>query len=239
MTQTQATLGTNRTGIATAPRLTAEMLDGVKEFTPDGAGDEREIALARGDVAREAEPLGSVPPPPTMKGMLKSAAQALKGESPTRFIDKLGERLAFERTGVRVYEAVLSKLDALGGFEGGPTRAELEAILADEFAHFTMLQDALKSLGADPTVMTPSADVHATIGKGALEVVVDPRTSLPQTLEAVLVIELADNECWTNLRELAIAAGQRELAERFTQAAAEEQQHLMEIRRYLASAMAL
>ncbi|HEX6242613.1 MAG TPA: ferritin-like domain-containing protein [Polyangiales bacterium] len=239
MTQSHTTLGANRTGIATAPRLTAEMLEGSKEFSPDGAGDQREIALARTDVAREAEPVGSVPPPPTLKGMLKSAAQVLKGESPTLFIDKLGERLAFERTGVRVYEAALSKLEALGSFEGGPSRGELEAILADEFAHFILLQDALRRLGADPTVMTPSADIHATIGKGAVEVVVDPRTTLLQTLEAVLVIELADNECWDQLTQLAAAAGQVELAHQFAAAGAEEQEHLAKIRRYVAAAKGL
>lgn len=34
-----------------------------EDLTPDGTGDERDIALARTDSAREAEPLGSVPPP--------------------------------------------------------------------------------------------------------------------------------------------------------------------------------
>ena len=51
-----------------------------------------------------------------------AALQALKGGPPTQFLDKLGERLAFERTGVRLYEALISKHEALGSFAGGPDR---------------------------------------------------------------------------------------------------------------------
>lgn len=239
MSNTEAELGMNRTGVATSPILTSAMLKGTEDLTPDGAGDERDIALARADYAREAEPLGSVPPPLTPKGLLKSAAQVLKGENPTALVDKLGERLAFERSGVRFYEAILSKFDALGSYERGPTREELQEILDDEFAHFTMLQEVLKSVGADPTVMTPSADLHATISKGAMEVVVDPRTTLAQSLEAALVLELADNDCWLNLSELANNAGQHAAAERLSGAFADEQQHLAHVRRWVAAAQGL
>lgn len=239
MSDPQPELGTNRTGVATAPVLTAAMLAGTEALTPDGFGDEREIAAARGDFAREAKPLGSVPPPLTAKGMLKTAGQALKGEHPVLFVDKLGERLAFERTGVRLYEAVLSKFDALGSYDGGPSRADLEQILSDEFTHFNLLQDALKSLGADPTVMTPSADLHATISKGALEVVVDPRTTLAQSLEAALVLELADNACWSHLTQMAENAGHRELVQRFARALVQEQEHLARVQRYVAASLHL
>lgn len=236
MNNTQADLGFNRTGVATSPLLSKEMVTGGNEFPPDGNGNGNEIAVAREEFVREAEPLGSVPPPLTAKGMLKSAGQALKGEAPTQFIDKLGERLAFERTGVRLYQALLSKYDALGSFDQGPTRGELEHILGEELAHFELLQDALTSLGADPTVMTPSADVHATITKGVLEIIVDPRTNLAQCLEAVLVAELADNECWATLTALAQNAGAKKLVTSFSRALKEEQQHLSIVRSYIAAA---
>ena len=236
MSNTQAETGMNKTGVATAPLLTKAMVEGTSEFPADGAGDEREIALARGAYAREAEPLGSVPPPLTAKGMVKTAGQLLRGENPSLLIDKLGERLAFERTGVRLYEALLSKLDALGSFDGGPQRAELEQILNEEYAHFNLLRDALLRLGADPTVMTPSADVHATMTKGVMEVMVDPRTNLAQSLEAALLAELADNDCWLSLTQLAHSAGQTELAAQCSQALADEQDHLTMIRGYLAAA---
>src|SRR5687767_9837883 len=99
MTTTHAELGLNRTGIGTAPLLSKDMIEGTSEFPPPARGDERAISGERAEYAREADPLGSVPPPLTGKGMLDMAATAIKGESPTQLVDKLGERLAFERTG--------------------------------------------------------------------------------------------------------------------------------------------
>jgi rubrerythrin len=235
-TGTHAELGMNRTGIGTSPRLSKDMVEGTSEFMPLVAADEHALAVARATYAREAEPIGSVPPPLTGKGVVTTAGTALKGESPTQFIDKLGERLAFERTGARLYQALLSKFDALGGFEGGPERDELAQILAQEYQHFQMLDQTLTRLGADPTVMTPSADLHATLSKGILEVMVDPRTTVAQCLEAALLAELADNDCWLALAELARNAGEEELAKAFAVALQEENEHLVKVRGWIAAA---
>ena len=97
---------------------------------------------------------------------MKTAAQALKGERASVFLDKLGERLAFERAGTRLYELTLNKFDAYPTWEGGPSREELLDIQRDELAHFGMLQQCMRTLGADSTAMTPSADVAVNLSKG-------------------------------------------------------------------------
>lgn len=236
MPSTQTELGLNRTGIGTSPKLTREMLEGTKEFLPAPNGDESVIAKVREDYARDAEPLGSVPPPATLKGAAKAALKGVKGEHPTQLVDKLGERLAFERTGVRLYGALLSKFDAFGAFSGGPSRAELESIMREEYEHFMLLTEAVKKVGGDPTVVTPSADLHATMTSGVLAVMVDPRTSLSQCLEAALIAELADNAAWEALGELAAQSGEDELVQRFAQAQQEEAVHLQNVKRWLAAA---
>jgi len=236
LASTHAELGLNRTGIGTSPRLTKDMLEGTDEFLPAIGRDEREIGLERASYARDAEPIGSVPPPLTARGVVKTAGAALKGQSPTQLIDKLGERLGFERTGTRVYEALLSKFDALGSFEGGPSRREIERILIQEYQHFELLETALMSLGADPTVLTPSADLHATLTKGILEVTVDPRTTIVQCLEAALLAELADNDCWLALTDLSRLAGEDGLATSCASALVEENDHLLSVRRWLRAA---
>lgn len=235
MTATTSSMGQNRTGIATSAEAAARMVEGTAEFPPD-AGDETSLSDIRELYAKEAEPLGSVPPPADLGGMVDAVVKKLKGSQPTLYIDKLGERLAFERTGVRLYQALLSKHASAGGFEGGPTLEDLEQTMMEEHQHLLMLTQAVERAGGDPTVMTPSADLHATISKGALEVVVDARTSLAQCLEAMLVVELADNDCWEALVELAEAHGDQQVVAQFERALEEEVRHLENVRAWVAAA---
>jgi rubrerythrin len=236
MTTQTATLGLNRTGIATSREAAERMIEGTNEFLPDSSGDESEIAQVRELFAKEAEPLGSVPPPTDVAGMVKTAVKGLKGARPTQFIDKLGERLAFERSGTRLYEALISKHAAFGSFTGGPSREDLERIMREEHEHFRLLSDVVTRMGGDPTVMTPSADLHATMTKGIMEVMVDARTTLVQCLEAILVAELADNECWEALIDLAQQSGEEAVVKAFEQAREDEADHLENVRAWIAAA---
>jgi hypothetical protein len=236
MATTQTELGRNRTGAATSPKLTQEMIAGAQEFAPAANGDENIIARVREEYARSAEPLGSVPPPATLTGVAKTVLRGAKGLRPTQFIDKLGERLAFERTGVRLYGALISKFDAFGSFDGGPTREALVDIMNEEHQHFTLLADAVAQLGGDPTVVTPSADLHATMTAGVMAVMVDARTTFVQCLEAALMAELADNAAWEVLSELATQNGEAELAAQFEVARSEEIAHLENVINWLAAA---
>jgi rubrerythrin len=212
------------------------MVEGTREFPPNSVGDERQISLVRETYAKASEPLGSVPPPAGAVPMIKAAAKGIQGLRPTQFLDKLGERLAFERTGVRLYAALLSKYDAFGGFDGGPSRAKIEEIMLEEYSHVGLLTEAIRKVGGDPTVMTPSADLHANLSKGILEVMVDARTNFAQCLEAILVAELADNECWSTLSVLAEQQGDDELSSAFLSARETEAEHLSSVRLWLASA---
>jgi rubrerythrin len=234
MNQT-APIGTNRTGISAAPERSQAMLAGIEEFPPTSQGSAEDIAQVRIAYARLAEPLGSVPLPPTFKGKIETAVQAIKGENPTLFMDKLGERLAFERSGTRLYEALLSKYDAFGSFTGGPSRGDLEHVRQEEYRHFTLLQSAIEQLGGDPTAVTPSANIQTTASHGIKEVIVDPRTTLLQSLEAALIVELADNACWEALIELAQEAGEDALVQQFQEALKNEQDHLEKVQAWVAA----
>ncbi|HWN71173.1 MAG TPA: ferritin-like domain-containing protein, partial [Haliangium sp.] len=186
-------IGDNRTGIALHPRRTAAMVKGVAEFPPTSHGNAQNLAEVRIAYAKHARPAGSMP---LLPGKKPSADMIV-------FMDKLGARLAFERSGVRLYEGLLAKYRALGSFDGGPTRADLEHIRSDEHEHFAMLHNAIESVGGDPTAVTPSANVEATLSQGVLAVVVDPRTSLYAAMQGILVAELADNEQWDSLVQVA------------------------------------
>lgn len=230
-----ATAGTNLTGLVTAPQRSQEMLTGTEEFPPSSEGSAEDLALVRIAYAKEVEPLGSMPLLVHAKGKGKSAAKAVKGEQLLLFMDKLGERLAFERTGTRLYEALVSKHDAFGSFAGGPSREALEHIRQEEYQHFTLLQSVIEQLDGDPTVVTPSANLHATAAHGIQMVIVDPRTTLLQSLEAILIAELADNACWEALIELAQEAGKDTFVQQFQEALRNEQDHLDKVQAWLAA----
>lgn len=229
----RATMGDNRTGAARSEGRTEEMLEGMERFPPTSQGTTAGADKVRILYAKEGHPVGSVPPPVNMKGMAKAAMDKAKGEEPTLLMDKLGERLAFERTGTRLYEALVSKHEAYGSFDGGPTRAELVDILEEEHRHFALLETVMKSMGGDPTAMTPSADIAATVSMGVMKVVTDPRTTLLQSLEAMLVAELADNDCWESLEDLVRRAGKTDIAKEFAAARRTEAEHLVKVRAWL------
>ncbi|MGH7266693.1 MAG: ferritin-like domain-containing protein, partial [Candidatus Rokuibacteriota bacterium] len=206
-----AQLGKNRTGIAQAPELARDMVAATREFPPSSQGSAEDLAAVRAACAEAWEPAGTLSAPAGMLDKAKMAGKAATGAQPTVFMDKLGERLAFERSGVRLYEALLSKHRAYGAFEGGPDADDLQHICDEEHRHFQLLSAAIEQLRGDPTAVTPSANLHAAASAGIVAVLADPRTSLLQCLEAILVAELADNDGWEALCELARKAGEDEL----------------------------
>lgn len=227
--------GDNKTGIKRAPKKAQQMVEASEQLVSDPA-EADQAAKVREEYARDAEPIGSVPPPASVKQVTKAAKQKAKGESPNLFVDKLGERLAFERTGVRIYQALIGKLEAYGSFPGGPTAEELEQILEEELLHFQAIEQVILKMGGDPTAVTPAADFHANVSKGIGDVLGDPRTTFAQCLEAVLIAELADNDAWEALTELAETAGDDKVLATFQQALADEAEHLVKVRRWVAAA---
>ncbi|HYG70632.1 MAG TPA: ferritin-like domain-containing protein, partial [Anaeromyxobacteraceae bacterium] len=213
-------VGLNRTGSQLAPQRAKEMLEGAAQTRP--VGSPGEFARFRAELAAQAPPVGTVPPPGTVKGMAKTAMKALQGEKASVFVDKLAARLAFERTGVRLYDALLAKIPAGKTSEGTLTVEAVRQIRDEELAHFHLCREAIESLGADPTAMTPCADLSGVEGTGLVQVLTDPRFTITQCVDALLIAELADNDSWKILIAMAEALGQDDLARRFTDALATE-----------------
>jgi hypothetical protein len=95
------------------------------------------------------------------------------------------------------------------------------------------VKNALVSMGADPTAQTPDADVIAVASMGIQKVIQDPRTSLSQTLEALLTAELVDNAGWELLIKLAEGLGMEQITADFVKPLQHEEKHLVQIREWL------
>jgi rubrerythrin len=237
------TLGHNRTGATVNPSGLDRMLEAVEDLSPQVPISTTTIEAERLKCIAEADSVGSIPPPASkLKGKMKKAVSAISGISPGLFMDKVGERIAFERTGTRLYDALISKYVALGEVGSAELSAlhdvetpleALRRIRDEEHAHFLMLCEVMTNLGGDPTAQTPCADVAATASMGLMQVVTDPRTTLAQCLDAALIAELTDTASWELLGELATRAGQTDLAQRFATALTQEQKHLVTVRGWL------
>jgi rubrerythrin len=227
-TQTQANnLGMNRTGLQMSPQDSQDLLE---NSDLEGPVDSRALASVREQYISEADPLGSIPLPGSIKGLAVTGAKMLTGKHPEMFIDKLAERLAFERTGTRIYDALIAKFNASVSVNGNMSEEDLIEIRNEEAKHFQMLSETIRSLGGDPTAQTPSADLVGVESMGLVQAVTDPRTTFADCLHVVLTAELADVDGWDFLATFADAAGEEELAARFREALSEEGEHLTKVR---------
>ena len=123
------------------------LLRAVREGGPAANTDTAAADALRAPYFRDADGLGSVPPPDTLSGMASTGATLMRGARMQALMDKLGERLAFERAGTRLYEAFLRKCrlrpDQLGPVDIG----RVEHFMAEEARHFAMLSGRLAELG--------------------------------------------------------------------------------------------
>lgn len=247
------TLGPNMTGAMLTPGALTAMTQATNELSPFEDIDTSEMETQKLAYIEESDAVGSIPVPTSLKGMAKSGLSRLKGKHPGVFLDKLGERLAYERTGARLYEALILKFNAAARLakdadvlppvmlegEDGQTRTTETAeelllrIQQEELQHFQLLSDAIVTMGGDPTSMTPCADVTALASSGFMQVLNDPRTTLAQCLNAMLAVELADNAGWELLASIADDMGEADLAGQFLGALAQEQEHLVIVKQWL------
>lgn len=226
ITLQQEYMGMNRTGIQMSPRDSKAMQEIEPAVMPDDGVGEMALAELRSDYIANADALGSVPLPVSLSGAVTVGISMLKGERPQILLDKLGERLAFERTGTRLYEALITKCEVMLSGDISMTIDDLEQIRADEARHFHLVADAIASLGGDPTSQTPSADLVGVESMGLVQVLNDPRTSIAQSLHAIVTAELSDKAGWETLVALADEHCLADMVDGFTEALNEEREHL-------------
>lgn len=235
--QNATSLGMNRTGTQMSPLDASKMEDFAESHSPELEDEmlaHEGIANLRADYNHEAEAVGTVPLPGTLAGAAATGLAKLTGKKPEVLVDKLGERLAFERTGVRLYEALMDKMAALDGGRKLPFDMEdLQHHHDEELEHMETCVAALESIGADPSAQTPSADTVAVASGGIMQVLTDPRTTLAQCLSAMLTAELTDSASWELLIELTRRSGQPDLLPKFENALKHEKEHTQRVRQWL------
>lgn len=229
-------LGKNRTGVMKSPIDAAELIEGLAlQDTvpmPDVTAD-----TIRADFASESDAVGSMPLPLTAKGVIGTALGTMSGNRLHILLDKLGQRAAYERTGVRLYDAFIGKAALLDDLPPGMSIAAVQEIRDEEAAHFVMLTDAIAALGGDAMVQAPCADMSGVQGMGLVQAMNEPRATLSQALEVLLAAELIDEASWELLIDLTDQSGYDKLSERFNEALETENSHLEQVRSWLAASL--
>ena len=143
-----------------------------------------------------------------------------------KLIDLLSERLAFERTSVKLYDAIIEKLEMSNDERALAIIDELRVQRDQEQEHAEWLAEEIRALGGDPRVTTQLAELALRESKGIEEVILDGDDQLPHLLHGLLAAELTDNAGWDLLLALADEAGDREAKRQFKKRMHEEQDHL-------------
>ncbi|HXH76207.1 MAG TPA: ferritin-like domain-containing protein [Bacteriovoracaceae bacterium] len=230
--QNQAELGLNKTGVKMSPMDATEAVEGAMVYTNPPAGSEDALAENRIRYMRESDMVGTVPMPASLKGAFSALQEKIMNGDHT-FMDKLGERIAFERTGTRLYQALLSKYQGSDDQSGFPDFETLERFCLEEKRHFEIACNVMEQIGGDFTAMTPSADVAGVAALGWVQAINDPRINFKQSLEIILQAELVDNACWEVLIELAEDVGLKSLSVDFQKCLDEEAVHLSTIKEWV------
>lgn len=147
-----------------------------------------------------------------------------------KLLDMLTARLVYERTGVRLYDGIIAKIELSADTRFRPMLETLRHNRAEEKEHEEWLEAQIRSLGGDPHIMTRLAELEDEESRGVVNVILDGHTEIPHLIHALLTAELADNAGWDLLVRLADEAGDKVAKREMQKRMAHEIEHLAFLR---------
>ena len=164
---------------------------------------------------------------PNLPGMEK-----LGRKNPHKVIDLLKERLAFERSGVKLYDTLLSRLRLSGDSALESLIDQVEHQRDEEQEHGEWLEEQIRALGGDAYGPTEHSVLVQAESEG-IERVVRRDQSIPHDFHALLTAELADHAGWDLLVQIADELGDSDAKKEFQKRLHEEEGHLLFVRKTL------
>jgi bacterioferritin (cytochrome b1) len=150
----------------------------------------------------------------------------------SRVVDLLNERLAFERTGVRLYDTVLARLQVSSepGFKA--LARQVQEQRDEEKEHEEWLEEQIRALGGTAHGLSEHAVLAQAESEG-VERVIRRDDSIPHDFHALLTAELADTAGWDLLVQIADEFGDSKAKKEFKKRLQEEEKHLLFVRKTL------
>jgi bacterioferritin (cytochrome b1) len=151
-----------------------------------------------------------------------------------KVIDLLNERLVFERSGVKLYDKILSEMKQANDPLLHRMHPEMKKHRDQEKEHEEWLEDQIRNLGGDAHAQTEHSKLIVAESSGIEGVVLRGEgngNALPHLFHALLTAELVDNAGWELLLELADRADDDDARRELRKRLHEEEDHLYLIRR--------
>ena len=153
--------------------------------------------------------------------------QKLAGTNVSRVIDLLNERLTFERSGVKLYDKILERMRT--DPQAARMVEQMQEHRDEEKEHEEWLEEQIRALGGDARSPSERSILVRAESQG-IEHVIERDAQLPHDFHALLIAELADNEGWDLLVQLADEVGDRDAKKEFKKRLHEEEEHLLFVR---------
>jgi bacterioferritin (cytochrome b1) len=154
----------------------------------------------------------------------------LAEQNPDKLIDYLNERLMFERSGVKLYDAIIGRMKASHDASIERMLGQMIEHRDQEKEHEEWLEAQIRELGGSAHEETEHSRLVRRESVG-IETVIESDPELPHLFHALLAAELVDNAGWDLLIELAEEAGDRKAKKEFRKRLKEEVEHLAFVRR--------
>ncbi len=145
--------------------------------------------------------------------------------NPEKVIDLLAERLAYERSGVKLYDAILKKVKASRHTQLKKLAKELKEHRDHEVEHAEWCEEQIRALGGDPDEKTEKALLVEIEAQGIEEIIFGD-APLSQMFHALNMAELGDNAGWAQLVGIAEQCGDEEARAEFQERLDHEEEHL-------------
>jgi bacterioferritin (cytochrome b1) len=158
--------------------------------------------------------------------------EKLAKKNVTKVIDLLSERLAFERSGVKLYDTLLARLRASEDPALKALLGEVKEYREEEKEHEEWLEEQIRALGGDAGALTEHSVLVQTEAEG-VERVIRRDENILHDFHALLTAELADNAGWDLLVQIADEFGDSEAKKEFKKRLHEEEKHLLFVRETL------
>lgn len=153
---------------------------------------------------------------------------------PEKLLDLLTERLTFERTGVKLYDAVIARLKSSNDQAVSNLVGQLTKQRNQEKDHEEWLEDQVRALGSDAHTETELSELVERESRGIMDVITHD-TEVGHLFHALLTAELIDDNAWKLLLQLADEADDEVARREFRERSQTEEQHLLFIRTVVAA----